>query len=181
MVALLLDETARREVDLLRVLYDREAVDHTAPHIPLVGPFDEPTAGSDLAEMVGLIVGVHPPFLMELSSPQRFFDGNSQLLQFVAGKGAEESRRLAAALSRDVFPHHQPASGADSAPPRVALTVGRFRREEEAERAAAGLGEKAYFLVVTQVGVLEAQQGEGKTGWAVARTLSLGEMIADGA
>ncbi|MEE9277016.1 MAG: 2'-5' RNA ligase family protein [Dehalococcoidia bacterium] len=177
MVSLLLDEVARREIDLVRALYDRAAVDSSPPQVPLVFPFDENTSTSDLADMIGLIVAVHQPFMLELAQPERFFDGDDQLLQFLVRKGADESQRLAGALYRDIFSHHRPDDARDTPLQRTALTAGRFSTQDDADRAVAELRDKSYFLVVTEVGILEADK---ESGWSVQRTLRLGNMIESG-
>ena len=178
MVALLVDEAARRDMDLVRALYDREAVETTPPHLPLVPAFEERIASGDLADQVGLIAAVYQPFVLTLTRPQRFFDGEEHLLQLVTAKGADEAQRLAAALYRDVFPHHQPSDPAASLLRRSALTLGRFRTEQEAEKAVEQLGDKSYFLVMSQVAILEEEKREGRSraGWSVQRTLPLGAM-----
>ena len=173
-VALLFDESTDRNIDLLRTLYDRERVDAAPPHIPLIAPFDESTPSADLLAMLGLIVAVHQPFMLQLGTPERFFDGEEQLLQFLATKGGEESQRLAEALYRDVFPHHRPAETRNTPLQRSALTVGRFTREDEAVSAAEQLREKSYFCVITQVGMLEANDDDG---WDLLQAVELGSMI----
>jgi 2'-5' RNA ligase len=174
-LALIFDEATQRDIDLVRALYDRERVDTAPPHLPLTEPFEEGTSTADLLEMVGLIVAVHQPFMLQLETPQRFFDGDDQLLQFLAGKGAEESQRLAEALYRDVFPHHRPEDPVDTPLQRSAVTVGRFRREDEAVSAAEQLGGKSYFCVVTQVGMLEADEDGGLS---VLQAVELGSMLS---
>ena len=176
-LALIFDDATQRDIDLVRALYDRDRVDGAPPHLPLVAPFEEGTSTADLIEMVGLIVAVHPPFMLQLEAPERFFDGDEQLLQFVAGKGAEESQRLAEALYRDVFPHHRPEDPIDTPLQRSAVTVGRFLREDEAVSAAEQLGEKSYFCVVTQVGMLEA---DDDGGLSVLHVAELGSMLSPG-
>ena len=173
-LALLFDELTGRDLDLVRALYDRENVDTSPPHVLVVAPFEESTPAADLLEMAGLIVAVHRPFMLELGAPERFFDGEEQLLQFVATKGAEESQRLAEALYRDVFPHHRPEDPEGTPLRRSAVTVGRFRREDEAVTAAQQLGDKSYFCVITQVGMLEANDDGG---WDLIRAVELGSMI----
>ena len=174
-IALLFDDATAGDIDLLRTLYDRERVDGAPPHVPVVAPFDENTPAADLLEMIGLIVAVHPPFMLQLGAPQQFFDGDDQLLQFVATQGAEESQRLSQALYRDVFPHHRPGDAEDSPLRRPALTVGRFTRADEAVSAARQLAAKSYFCVITQVAMLEAGDDGG---WTILHTADLGSMIS---
>lgn len=179
MIAAVADETARREIDLVRALYDRTGVEETPPHVPIVDPFEENTPLVDLIDMVGVIVSAHQPFMLELGTPQRTFDPDPdtevpQLLQLVAAQGAEESQRLAEGLYRDVFPHQRPDSPANSALQRTAMTIGRFRLERDADRAAVDLAGKSYFLVVTQVAILEGNEG----AWSVQHLMDLGSMVA---
>ena len=178
MVAILTDEGAKREIDLVRALYDRSGVDATPPHVPLVDPFEENTSLADLSDMVGIIVSVHSPFMVELAKPERTYDHDPdtevpQLLQLLAQQGAAESQGLSEALYRDVFPHHRPDLPANSPLQRTAMTIGRFRLESDADRAVQEMLEKSYFLVVSQVAILEADEG----AWAVRQTMDLGEMI----
>lgn len=174
-IALLFDEGTRDNIDLLRAVYDRGRVDSAPPHVPIVAPFEESTPSADLLEMIELIVAVHQPFMLELGAPQHFFDGEEQLLQFVATKGGEESQRLAEALYRDVFPHQRPDDPADTPLQRSALTVGRFPAERDAIAVAQDLGEKSYFCVITQVGMLEADESGG---WSILHAADLGSMIS---
>lgn len=171
--AIIPDPDARTQIDLLRALYDRALVDTLPPHVPILGPLDDDTSLSSLTELMGLIVGGQSPFLLELAQVQSTAEEGGHLLQFVAQKGADESRRLADALHRDLFPHL-----GDTLPPRsrFALTVGRFETEREAGRAVAALEGKTYFLVVSQVGILEAQPSGG---WALERSVELGAMRLD--
>jgi hypothetical protein len=178
MIAAVADETARRDIDLVRALYDRTGVEKTPPHVPIVDPFEENTPLTDLIDMVGLIVGAHQPFMLELGTPERIYDHDPdtdvpQLLQLTAAQGAEESQRLAEALYRDVFPHQRPDSPTHSALQRTAMTIGRFRLERDADRAVVDLAGKSYFLVVTQVAILEADEG----AWPVQHVMDLGGMI----
>lgn len=173
-LALLFDESTGRNLDLVRALYDREKIDASPPHVLVVAPFEESTPAADLLEMASLIVAVHQPFMLELGAAERFFDGEEQLLQFVATKGAEESQRLAEALYRDVFPHHRPKDPEGTPLQRSAVTVGRFRREDEAVTAAQQLGDKTYFCVITQVGMLESNEDGG---WDLIRAVELGSML----
>jgi hypothetical protein len=176
-IGLLFDERTRREVDLVRALYDRGAVETTPPFVPVVAPFEEGTSSSELLQLVGLIVAVYPPFVLELATPEHFFDGEEQQLRFVAVKGAEESLGLSAALYRDVFPHQRQKGVGGSPVERAMLTVGRFARADEAVTAAEQLREKTYFCVISEVGMLEAKE-EG--GWDLIRAVDLGSMIAPG-
>ncbi len=176
-ISLLFDEDTARDVDLIRALYDRAAVEAGPPHLPLVAAFEENTPSSDLLDMVALTVAVHAPFVLELGAPESFFDGEEQLLQFVAAKGGEESRKLAGALYRDVFPHHQPSDPSGTPLQRTAITVGRFSREDEAAAAATQLRGKTYFCVMTRVGMLE---GDGEGGWQLVHSAELGSMITPG-
>ena len=178
MIAILTDEAATREIDLVRALYDRDGVESTPPYVPLVDPFEENTPMADLNEMVKLIVSVHQPFMVELGLPERAYDHDPdteapQLLQMLAVQGAPESQRLSESLYRDVLPHHRPDFPANSPLQRTAMTIGRFRSEADADRVAEDLREKTYFLVVTQVAILEADDG----AWGVQMRMDLGEMI----
>ncbi len=178
MIATLTDEAATREIDLVRARYDRDGVEFTPPHVPLVDPFEENTPLADLNEMVKLIVSVHPPFMIELGLPERVYDhdpdtDSPQLLQLMAVQGAPESQRLSEALYRDVFPHHRPDFPANSPLQRTAMTIGRFRSEADADRVVENLREKTYFLVVTQVAILEVDDGS----WAIQTRMDLGDMI----
>ena len=173
MIALLPDASAASAIDLLRALYDRGRVDHIPPHLPLVLPFEEETPASNLHEMVSLIISLHQPFMLALAHPEHFFDGADHLLQFTGGQGADETQRLAAALYRDVLPQHRPDDPVGTPLERTALTVGRFPYASDAQQAATDLREKTYFLVVTQVGILEERDGD----WTVERTLDLGSMV----
>ena len=174
-IALLFDDATGGDIDLLRALYDRDRVDRAPPHVPVVAPFEENTPTADLLEMVGLIVAVHPPFMLQLGAPEAFFDGDEQLLQFVATKGGEESQRLSEALYRDIFHHHRPSDPAGSPLQRPALTVGRFTRADEAAAAAKQLAGKSYFCVITEVGMLEA---DDDGGWTILHSAPLGSMLS---
>lgn len=180
MVSLLVDEQARREIDLVRALYDRRAVESTPPNIPLVAPFEEGTSTADLVDMLTLLIAVSPPFVLEVNEPQRFFDGDHQLLQFIAATGSDQTQRLAGALYRDVFPHHAPDDPLNTPLQRSALTVGRFDTEDAATTAALELQGKSYFLVISEVGVFELLEREDEESvWSLARTLPLGKMISE--
>ena len=174
-VALLFDDTTRQNIDLVRALYDRDRIDAAPPHLPLVAPFEESTPSSDLLAMIGLIAAVHQPFMLQLGAPERFFDGDEQLLQFLATKGAEESQRLVESLYRDVFPHHRPTVLPGTPMQRSAVTVGRFAREGEVVTAAEQLREKSYFCVITQVGMLAANDDGG---WDLVQAVEMGSMIS---
>lgn len=175
MIAILADEVTRGQVDLVRALYDRAAVEQVPPHVPLAGPFDDRSGLATLSELVGLVVGAHQPFMLALAQAERFFDGDQHLLQIVGGTGADAALSLAAALDRDVIPQHSRDADGREAPQRVALTLGRFEREAEADRAVDALARTSYFLVVTQVGILE-ERDEG--GWSVERSIDLGTLRA---
>ena len=176
-VAILVDDEAAQQIDLVRALYDREGVDRAPPHIPLTGSQERPTPGAHIGEILQVIVGTQPPFMLELAGAERYSEGEEHLLQFLPGQGREEVERLAAALTRDLFAPGAAQPSAEAPPVRPALTVGRFRREAEAERAAAALRGKRYFLVARRVGILD---GDDSGGWRVERTAELGTMIAGG-
>ena len=173
LIAIIPDPDARAQIDLLRALYDRALVDMLPPHVPLLGPLDDDTSLSRLTEMMGVIVSVQSPFLLELAQVQSTADEGGHLLQFVAQKGVEESRHLADALHRDLFPHLGDTLSPRS---RFAMTVGHFDSEREAGRAVTALQGKSYFLVVSQVGILEAQPSGD---WALERLVELGAMRLD--
>lgn len=174
MVALLLDDVARRDVDLVRALYDRAMVDRAPPHVLLVEPFEEGTSSSALTEMMGLIASVHQPFMLEFGQPEARFEGEQQQLQFVATQGGDASRDLATALYRDVFPHHRPDDPVGTPLERTVMTVGRFDQERDAQQAARALEEKKYYLVVSELGLFEQVEEEG---WELLQALTLGSMI----
>lgn len=173
MLALLPDASSARDIDLLRALYDRGRVDHVPPLLPLVLPFEETTPTANLHEIASLIISVHQPFMLALAQPEHVFDGTDHLLQFIGGQGADEAQRLAAVLYRDVLPQHRPEDPDGTPLERTALTVGRFPHASDARQAAAELREKTYFLVVTQVGILEERDDR----WTVERTVDLGSMV----
>lgn len=174
MVALVFDEIGRRNLDLVRALYDKDRVDIAPPVVPLVDPFEEGTRTDELSQLVGLIVSAHQPFVLEMGHAERFFDGEGQLLQFTAGDGAEACQRLAAGLYRDVFPHHDSDQSERSPIGRTAVTVGHFPRESEADDAARELTDKSYFLVMAEVAMLQSVGEDG--GWDVIRTFPLGSL-----
>ncbi len=172
-IALLVDDAARARIDLVRALYDRGAVDVVPPHVPLVGPAPLVGALSAVKDIIALLVGAHQPFMLELGAAERVFDGSRHLLQLVAGQGAEDSRRLAAALAGDLQgPQALPAVA------RIALTVGSFESSSAADKAAVELADRRYFVVVSQVGILEEREDGA---WSLERTLALGSIREDGA
>ena len=179
MLALVPDETAREQIDLLRALYDRERVEDTPPHIPLTGEVAAPYSLDELTQMMEIILSLFQPFLMELGSPTAWFDGERHLLQVVAEQGDAEAQRLAGMLYRDLFPDFEPQPPFRSRSPveRTALTLGRFSREAEAQGAAAALAEQRYFLVVTHAGIFD---GDAESGvWQLRRALPLGGGIVE--
>lgn len=178
MVALTFDDTGRRNLDLVRALYDKQRVDLAPPLVTLVEPFEENTPTNDLDQLVGVIALAHQPFMLELGKAERYFDGDEQLLQFIGGQGAEQCQRLAAGLYRDVFPQHEPDRPQRSPLGRTALTVGRFARENQADDAVRELGNKSYFLVMSQVAILQSR-GEDN-GWDIVRTHPLGGLATEG-
>ncbi len=183
-LALVPDELARAQIDLVRALYDRDRVDATPPHIPLTDQFDDHYGLEDLQQMLEIILGLFQPFMLELGAPQSWYDDGEHLLQMVAEQGADEAQRIASFVYRDLYPEQAPNALIRSRSPleRTALTLGRFRREAEALSAAESLASQRYFLVVTHVGVFDAiEQQEGPASWTLRRTLSLGSMMADSA
>ena len=126
--------------------------------------------------MIGLIVTTHHPFMLELAAPRARWAESTHLLELIGAQGSEAAQSLATSLYRDIFPHDHSAILADSPLQRTMLTVGRFSNEAEAARAASELREKSYFLVISEVGILE-QDAEEEGGWSVVRRLTLGEMI----
>ncbi len=182
MLALVPDEQARTQIDLLRALYDREQVDATPPHIPLTDQLDDHYGLDSLQQMLEVILGLFHPFMLELGAPQSWYDDGQHLLQMVAEQGADDAQRISATVYRDLFPEQSPNALVRSRSPleRTALTVGRFRREAEALNAAESLAAQRYFLVVTHVGVFDAVEQEGVySGWSLRRSLPLGAMVAD--
>lgn len=182
MLALVPDEQARTQIDLVRALYDRERVDATPPHIPVTDQFDDHYGLEDLQQMLEVILGLFHPFMLELGAPQSWYDDGEHLLQMVAEQGAEDAQRISSIVYRDLYPEQAPNALIRSRSPleRTALTVGRFRREAEALSAAESLSAQRYFLVVTHVGVFDqVEQAEGPSGWSLRRSLALGSMMAD--
>ncbi len=177
MVALVFDDIGRRNLDLVRALYDKDRVDIAPPVVPLIDPFEEGTRTEELSQLVGVIVSAHQPFVLEMGHAARFFDGDEQLLQLTAGDGSDACQRLATGLYRDVFPHHEPKQPHRSPLGRTAVTVGRFAREVEADDAARELRDKSYFLVMAEVAMLQSVGDDG--GWDVIRTYPLGS-FSDG-
>ena len=53
--------------------------------------------------------------------------------------------------------------------------MGRFARADEAAGAAKQLATKSYFCVITEVGMLEA---DDDGGWTVLHTVQLGAMLS---
>ena len=172
MVALTFDETSNRNFDLIRALYDKDQIDVTPPIIELVRPFDESIGTADLVELVGVIASVHQPFLIELANVCRHYDGNEQLLQLVVGRGHDECQKLATGLYRDVFPHWQDSENPLPSLSRSALTIGRFQREDQAESAVIGLAGSEYFVVISEISILE--NDAKNMGWRVVSTVPLG-------
>ena len=182
MLALVPDEQARSQIDLIRALYDRDQVDATPPHIPLTDLLDDPYGLEDMQQLLEVVLGLFHPFMLELGAPQSWYDDGQHLLQMVAEQGADDAQRISAIIYRDLFPEQSPNALIRSRSPleRTALTVGRFRREAEAQNAAESLAAQRYFLVVTHVGVFDAvEQTEGPVGWTLRRSLPLGSMMAD--
>ena len=182
MVALVPDEVARNDIDLLRALYDRGQVDKSPPVVPLVEPAELETPLDQMETMLSIILGVFPPFMLELGSPEAFPTPEEHLLQMVASKGADDAQRLASALYRDLFPELEPEEELVELSPlrRTAMTVGRFRHEREATAAATALSSKSYFLVVSEAGILEANEDDEGEHWSLLRSLPLGGGVADG-
>lgn len=182
MLALVPDEQAREQIDLVRALYDREQVDSTPPHIRLTDEFDDHYGLEDLQQMLEVILGLFHPFMLELGAPVSWYDDGEHLLQMVAEQGADDAQRISSIVYRDLYPEQAPNALIRSRSPleRTALTLGRFRREAEALSAAEALAAQRYFLVVTHVGVFDAvEPSEGPAGWSLRRSLPLGSMMAD--
>ena len=180
MLALVPDETAREQIDLLRALYDRDRVEDTPPHIPLTDEVAAPYSLDELTQMMEIILSLFQPFMLELGNPTAWFDGERHLLQVVAEQGDAEAQRLAGMLYRDLFPDFEPQPPFRSRSPveRTALTLGRFSREVEAQGAAAALADQRYFLVVTHAGIFD---GDAESGvWQLRRALPLGGGILEG-
>lgn len=183
MLALVPDEQAREQIDLVRALYDRDQVDTTPPHIPLTDQFDDHYGLEDLQQMLEIILGLFHPFMLELGAPESWYDDGQHLLQMVAEQGAEDAQRISSIVYRDLYPEQEPNALIRSRSPleRTALTLGRFHREAEALNAAQALTAQRYFLVVTHVGVFDfAEHSEGPNGWNLRRTLPLGSMMFEG-
>ena len=178
LLALVPDEAARTEIDLVRALYDRERVEETPPLIPLTNPLDSAYSLDELQQLLEIILGVFHPFVLELGSAQSWYEEGEHLLQLVAAQGAEDAQRIAGAVYRDLFPEQTPNAlvRAQSPLARTWLTLGRFKREAEAQSAASGLGEQRYFLVVTHAGIFDADSG---AGWRLRRALPLGGMVSE--
>ena len=187
LLALVPDEEARAQIDLLRALYDRDRVDRAPPCIPLTEPLADHYGLDDLQPLLEIILGLHHPFLLALGAPQPWYDDGEHLLQMEAERGGEEAQRIAAGIYRDLFPEQTPNALIRSRSPlaRTALTLGRFRREAEAAAAAAALAAQRYFLVVTHVGIFDLTEAGGEDAGAPAlhlrRSLPLGGMLADAA
>ena len=180
-VALLLDDLARRDVDLVRALYDREGVDRAPPYIPLVPRFEENTPSTQLLEWMRVLVSVYSPFMLALGRPEARPVEGGAVLEAVGTDGAETAQALAAALYRDVFPHHLPDDPTGTPLVRTTLALGAFGNIADADQAAAALRDKTYFLVISQAALLEARDDEGHDRWDVVGTLDLGvAVLSDG-
>ena len=182
MLALVPDEQARAQIDLLRALYDRERVDSTPPHIPVTDEIDDHYGLDSLQQLLEVVLGLFHPFMLELGAPQSWYDNGEHLLQMVAEQGAEDAQRISSIVYRDLFPEQTPDALVRSQSPmeRTALTVGRFGREADALSAAQSLSAQRYFLVVTHVGVFDANESsEGVSGWSLRRSFPLGSMMLD--
>ncbi len=180
MLALVPDEQAREQIDLVRALYDREQVDATPPHVPLTDQLDDHYGLEELQQLLEIILGLFHPFLLELGAPQSWYDDGEHLLQMVAEQGGEDARRISSIVYRDLFPEQTPNALARSCSPleRTALTLGRFRWEAEVLSAAQSLSTQRYFLVVTHVGVFDAvTQADGPSAWRLRRSLPLGAKL----
>lgn len=190
MLALVPDEAARDQIDLVRALYDRGQIERTPPLVPLTGPVDAGYPLDDLSQMLEVVLGLFQPFMLELAAPAAWYDDGIHLLQVLAAQGGEEAQRLAGMLYRDIFPEHAPTEieRARSPVERTALTIGRFRREREAAEAAEALAGQRYFLVITHAGIFDEEAlpaegandgGEPETAWVLRRSLPLGGAILD--
>ena len=180
MLALVPDEAARAQIDLVRALYDRERVDDTPPHIPLTDALDAIYPLDDLAQMLEIILGLFQPFVLELGSAAAWYDGDgSHLLQVEAAQGGEDAQRLAAMLYRDLWPEQEPKPPFRARSPleRTALTLGRFGREAEADAAAEALSQQRYFLVMTHAGIFDAGGEDG--AWSLRRAMPLGGAVVE--
>ena len=182
MLALIPDEAARDQIDLVRALYDRDRIERTPPHVPLTGIVEASYPLADLAQMLEVVLGLFQPFMLELAEPAAWYDDGEHLLQLAASQGGDEAQRLSGMLYRDLFPEHAPTQIDRSRSPleRTALTLGRFPRESEARRAAEALAGQRYFLVVTHAGIFDEEtDGDGAANWSLRRSLPLGGMILD--
>ncbi len=190
MLALVPDEAARDQIDLVRALYDRGTVERTPPHVPLTGPVDAGYGLGELEQMLEVVLGLFQPFMLELAAPGAWFDGDEHLLQVTASQGGDEARRLAGMLYRDLFPEQAPTEIERPRSPieRTALTLGRFRREREAAEAASALAEQRYFLVITHAGIFDEEAlpaegandgGDPERAWTLRRSLPLGGMLIE--
>ena len=177
MIAIVLDDLVRDQVNLVRALYDRGEVDAVPPHVPLIGP--RPIAGSagDLVDAMRLLVGAYQPFVLTLSAPGRYFDGDRHLLQLYAGRGADDARGLAGAIA-GVLPLDPPEpSLLDGDGLTPAITVGRFDSESDCAAAVGELAGRQYFVVVQQIALLEQRHDV----WSIERTVKLGAIREGGA
>ena len=177
MIAIVLADLVRDQVNLVRALYDRGEVDAVPPHVPLIGP--RPIVGSvgDLVDAMRLLVGAYQPFVLTLSAPGRYFDGDRHLLQLYAERGAEDARSLADAIV-GVLPIDPPeAALRDQGAPPPAITVGRFDSESDCDAAVGELAARQYFVVVQQVALLEQRHDS----WSIERTVRLGAIREGGA
>ena len=172
-LSLTFDRDVSRNFDLIRALYDKDQIDISPPFIELISSFDESIGTTDLVELVGLIASAHQPFLVELANVCRHYDGNEQLLQLVVVQGSEECQKLAKGLYRDIFPHWQDSKNPPPLLNRLALPIGRFQREDQAESAVTELRGREYFAVMSQVSILESDAKSG--GWRIISTLPLGK------
>ena len=181
-LALVPDEQARTQIDLVRALYDRQQVDAVPAHIPITDPLDDHYGLEDLHQMLEIILGLFHPFMLELGPPAPWYDDGAHLLQMSAEQGADDAQRIAAIVYRDLFPEQTPDPLIRSRTPleRTALTIGRFRREAEALQAAQSLAAQRYFLVITHVGVFDiVDHDDAPNAWSLRRSLPLGSMMAD--
>lgn len=180
LLALVPDEAAREQIDLVRALYDRERVDDTPPLIPVAGPLDAIYPLDDLEQMLEIILGLFQPFVLELGDATPWYDDGVHLLQMEASQGGEDARRLSAMLYRDLWPEQEPQPPLRSRSPleRTTLTLGRFDREAQATAAAEALSQQRYFLVMTHAGIFDADGSDG--AWRLRRALPLGAAMVEG-